>query len=168
MKSDKEKLRSWLESCGIIFIFCECFSKLDRTFDKSFLNQLQFAPFSPDVAVVWSRKIILATKKASWPAILHEAGHILCSNVPPDKCDDEFCFFGWERAVVKHLKLSMSEWLKDNADYCIDFRDEDKTFETIKDIQDIQTSKKRFYSEILQIAYEHNFVTMDGKPLIAA
>jgi hypothetical protein len=159
--TNKEKLIGWLESCGITFVLFDNFDRITDIFSRSFINKLQFAPFNGSVAIAWKDKIILTMKDASWPSILHEAGHILC-NSPPG--EDEFHFLGWEVSVVRYLKLSMKEWMKDNSGYIIDYKDGDITYETIGDLKDNTSSKNKFFYEIRKTAVQDNLITNNYKP----
>ena len=85
-------------------------------------GRLTTAPFTDGLGVVWSDFEIHAMPSTPWAHLLHEAGHLVASNEPPDS-SNEYVFLGWELAVVEHLGLSMRDFHKDNASYGINWQD---------------------------------------------
>lgn len=50
--------------------------------------------------------------------IIHEMGHVFASKVAPDECN-EYDFFGWEIAMVKHIGLPLKDWIYEQSNYAV-------------------------------------------------
>jgi len=76
------------------------------------------APFNRhNLGMIWHERRIYHTDKAFWPEIIHEMGHVFASHEPPNKCKDEFDFFGWEYCVAEYIGGAMPEWYESNKEY---------------------------------------------------
>jgi hypothetical protein len=125
------------------------------------------APFtSADLGVCWDRFEIHYRGDVPWPAMLHEAGHLLATQDPP-KRSEEWKFFGWEIAVVNWLRLSLEEFHWNNRDYAINYQDAGDG-EYYGEVNDIPYDSPVFYSFLesrIRFAKSCGLVAEDGTPL---
>lgn len=83
-------------------------------------NGYSFCPFCSGLGIVWASKEIWHREDVviHWATIIHELGHLVACKKPP-KESNEFEFLGWEYLMVKHLKYSVKEWMRELADYSV-------------------------------------------------
>lgn len=56
----------------------------EGTFDKlRDAQELEEAPFAPDVGINWQAKQLFYVRTDQWPEMIHELGHLIASSVPP-------------------------------------------------------------------------------------
>lgn len=86
----------------------------------SYLSLAPFAGFEEDLGIDWNNKIVYfcdSRKSIHWGGILHEMGHVFCSEVRP-VLSEEFNFLGWEYFIARKLN-GIREWFTYNADYVV-------------------------------------------------
>ncbi len=138
---DTEKLLAFLEQKGIKVV------RHEEYHWRHTVEGFEEAPFtSADLGVCWDRFEIHYRGDVPWPAMLHEAGHLLATQDPP-KRSEEWKFFGWEIAVVHYLRLDLEEFYWNNRDYGINYQ-EAGDGEYYSELQDIPYDSPVFYSFI--------------------
>ena len=79
-------------------------------------NPWSEAPFLAGHAVRWDIGTVIAdSSRVHVPALIHEAGHVFASKVPPDSAD-EFAWLGWEYVLARKLGATEA-WIAGNKDY---------------------------------------------------
>ena len=132
-------------------------------------HPLSQAPFTQNLAIQWESKQLHFFGTQPWPSLLHEAGHILCSKVPPNHRDaDDISFLGWELAVMKHLQLPMKHWHKSNDEYGIsggEWQTPEDNYDEIGQLPFGKAPFKRFVRYYVEDARQRGLVAEDGTPL---
>jgi hypothetical protein len=119
---------------------------------------LYHAPFAENIGINWKRKIVYGPLSQSfWPVLIHEAGHVFGSKVNPKRSDD-YSFFGWEIAVIKHIGADLSQWEYSNREYAVGKRD------TMLGMCS-RYEKERVYSERLAHAKKIGIVNAKLEPI---
>jgi len=77
------------------------------------------APFSSNmIGVAWKKKWVITSGTILWTDVIHEMGHVFASKKSPET-SDEWAFFGWEYALVKHVRGPFDVWKENNKDYAV-------------------------------------------------
>lgn len=78
-----------------------------------------FAPFTEGLGILKEEATIVSIRDHPWPHILHEAGHLLCTEEPLPPNGNELDWLGWEYAVCQLLGLSRAAFIRSNQEYMI-------------------------------------------------
>ena len=79
------------------------------------------APFMPGLGIIKDPACIISTVAVDWVHLIHEAGHLLCTETPLNPKDNEYEWLGWEYAVCLQLGLSRAAFIRGNAEYGINW-----------------------------------------------
>lgn len=114
--NDETKLFDYIRGLGVAYVVHDLVSWKTLDHDDDFYE----APFTRGLGVRWSAKEIhdYRPTRRHWAEILHEAGHLVATDLSPNK-SEEYDFLGWELAVIKKLGLSMQQWYDNNREYSI-------------------------------------------------
>jgi hypothetical protein len=158
---DTEKLLDFLREQGITVVHHEEYHWRHK------VEGFQEAPFtSADLGICWDHFELHYRGTVPWPAVLHEAAHMLATHDKPNE-SKEWQFFGWEIAVVNYLRLDLEEFHWNNRDYAIDYQDAgDGNY--YGEVQDIPYDSPVFHSFLasrVSFAKSCGLVAEDGTPL---
>ena len=162
--SPKERLVAWLKGLGVAY---EEVPSAEFKKEWRWLPDFFDAPFTSGLGIHWPYQRIIGVPGTGWPAILHEAGHLVATDGNL-KTTNELVFLGWEWAVMQHLDLPQDEWLKSNSDYGIDGASADAGSEccdTIGHLAHNPQALQRVMAEMVSDAKRYGTITDDGTPV---
>lgn len=155
----KDKVTDFLAALGVAYVEVLGYEEWERLLEDG----MKVAPFDGDFGILWDEQTICGWMgRSHWAGIIHEGGHLLAT----DKslyAVDETDFLGWEIAVVRHLGLPMDDFIRANADYGIQWPQDEDYYDTIGVLPPDQVGPMcDFY---VQVAKDLNTVNADGTPV---
>lgn len=164
--TDRKTLLDWLASeFGIRWVEITSESPgFWLKWESELYNGLEKAPFTSRLGVIRDTKTIVGVPSTPWPAILHEAGHLVAANPTKKLCEsDEASWFGWEIATLRHLGLDKTDFLHNNRDYGIEWPGPSGTREDLGHL--LEDEVEVFFDEKVREAQQLGVVSREGRPL---
>lgn len=117
-----EKLMVWVEQAGgSVVIHNKPAQQRHRgnrwVYENRTWALVSVSPFDESCGIRWGKKELHCCFGTSIGSLIHEAGHIFASRLPPNhpKCE-ETRFFAWEWALAKKLDIEQ-EWFDSMPEY---------------------------------------------------
>lgn len=161
--SDYDKVVEFLKTLGVEVVEV---APRNQWWPNTQAASFREAPFTSNLGIdLKSYQILFAGAKHPWPHLVHEAGHLLATKLPPEN-SKEISFLGWEISVVKHLSLSMDYWVKNNSDYSIQLERGSEFYDDIGHLARVKDDFDWYLNERIDYAKKNSMVSEDGVPLV--